>query len=297
MAGTLASKILSRSLRILSLVGVLSVLAIAGFIFLLYLNQAKMIFPGVQPRPLLYQQMPFTEVRLPVYDDEGQQVELQGWVHRSSQANNRMVLIYFGGNAEDVAARFSQLADLAPAVVVAFNYRGYAASGGHVNEKNVYRDALNIYDFAQAQLPDAEVVVVGRSIGSVVAGYLSREREVLGTVLITPLQSVRAIVNELYPVAPDFLLRNPMLLEEHARHFTSPALVVVAGRDEIIPEHHSLATYEAIPAEKRLVRVAQATHNNIFSYPNVLQEMNVFFAQLAQTPYRTAVNYNSSSEL
>lgn len=250
-----------------------------GFMMLLYFKQGQLIFVGTDASPLLYKQMSFEEIRVPVAG-----AELQGWKHVVPEPENNLYLIYFGGNAEDVATYFSEFSKLNVAGLFSFNYRGYAASSGVASEQHLYEDALTIYDFVKSYDPKAEIIVMGRSLGSAVAGYVSAQRDVAATILITPLKSIHAIVREVYPFLPvDFILKHPFFLDQHVTRFRAASYVMIAENDEVIPRAHSLATYDAIPSHKELVELKGVGHNDIFAHPNFIFTLGRFVNEVMES--------------
>ena len=57
------------------------------------------------------------------------------------------LVIYFGGNAEEVTASSGEVeTEYGQRAVLLVNYRGYGASAGHASEKALVSDALSLYD-------------------------------------------------------------------------------------------------------------------------------------------------------
>ena len=249
-----------------------------GFLLLLYLKQGQLIFVGTDASPLLYKQLNFEEIRIPV---DGAQ--LQGWKHVNSAPENNVYMIYFGGNAEDVATFFSEFAKLDVAGLFSFNYRGYALSSGVPSEKAIYADALNIYDFVKSYDPKAEIIVMGRSLGSAVAGYVSAHRDVSATILITPLKSISALVKEVYPFLPvKLILKHPFYLDQTVKQCRAKTFVLIAEQDEIIPRQHSMETYQAIPTAKELIELKGVGHNDVFTHPRFIISIGRFVNEIVE---------------
>lgn len=72
-------------------------------------------------------------------------------------------LVYFGGNAEDVADTVPELAEVFPGrAIYAMHYRGHNGSSGHSAEAMLRSDARALFQLVHARHPD--VIVVGRSL-------------------------------------------------------------------------------------------------------------------------------------
>jgi pimeloyl-ACP methyl ester carboxylesterase len=173
-------------------------------------------------------------------------------------------LIYFGGNAEDVAQNFAPFVAAMPrrALYLA-NYRGYGGSSGSPTEAALFADALAVYDHVAAR--HARVAVAGRSLGSGVAVYLARERPVSRLVLVTPFDSIENVARGHYPFLPvRWLLKDKFDSASRIAGVRAPTLVVIAQRDEIIRRARSDALVAKFPAgQVRVEVVAGATHNDL----------------------------------
>ena len=98
-------------------------------------------------------------------------------------------LIYFGGNAEDVAFNIPEFKQYFPDhTLYLVNYRGYGGSTGKPTETGLVEDAVNIYDKLINQ--HQHITVMGRSLGSLVAVQLAARRDINKLVIVTPFDSV-----------------------------------------------------------------------------------------------------------
>lgn len=177
-------------------------------------------------------------------------------------------VLYFGGNAEDVAATLPELARTFPdAALFLPHYRGYGGSAGQPSEAALHADALVVFDAVRAEHP--AVTVVGRSLGSGVAVRLASERPVERLVLVTPYDSIVDIAARLYwfvPVA--WLLQDTFESGRHAPRVTAPTLLVLADDDRVVPGWSSerlLARFA--PGVARAVTLAGTDHGSVSAHP------------------------------
>jgi pimeloyl-ACP methyl ester carboxylesterase len=186
-------------------------------------------------------------------------------------------VIYFGGNAEDVAMSLPELEVTSPDwSLYLMNYRGYGGSGGAPTESALYADALALYDRVRERHP--QVAVMGRSLGSAVAVHVAGERDVDRLVLITPFDSFVSIGEAHFPVFPvRWLLRDRHDAASRAARVRAPVLAVVAGDDEIIPRASADALLRALDgAPLRSVVLDGATHNTASLAPGYLAAIRAF---------------------
>jgi len=188
-------------------------------------------------------------------------------------------LLYFGGNAEDVAANLDAFEAAFPQhSLYLVNYRGYGGSSGRPSEPGLVADALAVFDHVQAT--HAEIAVMGRSLGSGVAVRLASERPVTRLVLVTAYDSLVNVAKEHFRWLPvDLLMRDRYDSARRAATVAAPVLVIVAGEDEIIPERRSQALIEAFrPGQARVVEVPGVGHNTLDLSPEYLGSVRAFLA-------------------
>jgi pimeloyl-ACP methyl ester carboxylesterase len=174
-------------------------------------------------------------------------------------------LLYFGGNAEDVAYTVPELATFFPdRAVYGMHYRGYSGSSGRPAEKSLRSDARALFELVHGRHPD--VIVVGRSLGSSLAIQLAAEETVTRLVLITPFESIRAIAQRVAPFLPmRLLLRDPYESWRYAPLVTCPTLVIAASHDEIVPLSDTRRLVAAFPPDVATLRILDGTDHNSVS--------------------------------
>lgn len=188
-------------------------------------------------------------------------------------------LLYFGGNAEDVAGNVELFAQAFPDRSLYFvNYRGYGGSSGRPSEAGLVADALTVFD--QVHTQHAEIAVMGRSLGSAIAAQLAAERPVDRLVLVTAFDSLVNVAREYFRWLPvGLLMRDRYESARRAAEVSMPVLVVIAGEDEIIPRERSEALAAAFrPAQVRVVVVPAVGHNTLDLSPLYLQSVATFLS-------------------
>jgi uncharacterized protein len=203
---------------------------------------------------------------------------LRGWLVRGSGTPAPLV-IYFGGNAEEV----SWLADVADEFagwsLLLVNYRGYGESGGRPGEKALLADSLAVYDFAKGHkgVNPERIVAMGRSLGSGVAVHLAAERPLRGVILVSPYDSLVEVGRRHYPFLPvSLMLRHRFDSIARATRVDAPMLCLVATGDRIIPAPHSRALFEAWRGVKTWREVPDADHDSIAGEPEYWRSIALF---------------------
>lgn len=174
-------------------------------------------------------------------------------------------LVYFGGNAEDVGFSLPELRAAFPEhALYLMHYRGYGGSTGRPSEAALFADGLALFDRVRAE--HAEVIVVGRSLGSGVAVHVAARRPVARLVLVTPYDSVEAIAAGRFPVFPvRWLLRDKFESWRDAPRIEAPTLLIAAERDEVIPRVHTETLLKHFRAGVATLEVLAGTGHNTVS--------------------------------
>ena len=249
-----------------------------GFVLicaLLYFGQERSIF---FPRPndqQLRQRYAAQRIEIKTPD-----ATLEGWWIENAQATTPAVILYFGGNAEDVLYTASDASRIDARAVVVVNYRGYGGSPGKPGQKALYDDGIAIYDYATKRGVSAKhIVVMGRSLGSGVASMLAGARPVGAAILITPYDSLAAVAAGHYPFLPvRLLLRHPFPSTDWAKRTSAPGLFLAAERDEVVPATHAQKLFESWSGPKQIQVLAQTGHNDIETHADYYRLINEFLA-------------------
>ena len=256
----------------------------AALCALLYLVQERLIFlPRSLPestRHALRAHPGVTELEARTTDG----TRLHGWLrHEAEEAARPGLVIYFGGNAEEVSGQVLDAGALAPWSLAAFNYRGYGLSEGRPSEAALVADALVAYDrlAAREEVDPARIVVFGRSLGGGVAVQLAAARPVRGVVLVSPFDSLKSVGRRHYPFVPvSLLLRHPFDSVARAPDIEAPLLVLAGERDRIVPSTHSKRLFDAWRGPKRWDLLPGADHNGIHLHPGYWPAIREFLESL-----------------
>jgi uncharacterized protein len=185
--------------------------------------------------------------------------------------NGSNALIYFGGNAEDVSRRLQSFSNTFPDhALYLLHYRGYGGSSGKPSETALFEDAIALFDKVHAD--HANVLVIGRSLGSGVAVYLASQRPVARLVLVTPFNSILELAAQQFQYFPvRWLLLDKFESWKYAKLVNAPTLIIMAEQDEVIPRKSTESLLEHFRNGIALMKVVSGTsHNTIFDSPEYI---------------------------
>ena len=242
------------------------VLAYAAVCLLLFALQRQMIYyptPEINVPGVAHIMLDTDEVRIKVW---------------TLNTGKRKAIIYFGGNAENVAYNIDDFRVMFPEhTVYLVNYRGYGGSSGSPNEEGFQSDALLTYDHLSKL--HSSVSVMGRSIGGAIATYLASKRDIEKLVLVTPFDSAANVGKKFYPFFPiEFILQERLDAAAIAPEITVPTLIIAADDDEIIPYESTDNLARAFTKTEAELVLLSGGHNSVHLGPDYKRTISAFIA-------------------
>ena len=263
-----------------------SALAVLALVVVVYVGILAYVF--LRQRDLQYN--PFGEVTplsttaltgaeaVAIPSDDGSPVA--GWFQAPQPG--LPVILYLKGNSDTFSAeheRFEQwVAD--GYGFLAFDYRGFPASPGTLNQDNVLADALVAYDWLSAMhLP---IVLWGRSLGSGPATFIASEREVDALLLETPFLSAVAVAGERYPFLPvGWLMADQYPVNSWIADVEEPVFVAHGTADQTIGVSNGERLYELVRNPYGLWIEPGADHGDLWER-GIWDRAQDFFAEVRE---------------
>ena len=239
-----------------------------GLCAALFLMQHRLIF---HPRPVGHPPAgpDVVPATVPTAD-----ATLRGWI--VNPESRGPVVIYFGGNAEDVSGRIAAFATL-DATTVLVSYRGYGASDGTPSGTDLVRDAGVVVETMRARFgEDREIILFGRSLGAGVAALATGAARVDGLILLSPYVSLARIAQQRFPVFPvRWLLRHDIDASAVAATLPERMLVLYSRHDNTVPTAESRAFVRLLASEPQVVEFS-GTHNAPMTSPPIWEAIEGF---------------------
>jgi uncharacterized protein len=207
-----------------------------------------------------------------------------GYISNDTLKEKLPLVLYFGGNAEEVSHLSEYKTYFPNTVMTLFNYRSFGLSQGVISEQTMFSDALEVYDklITNPEIDANKVIVIGRSIGTGVATYVSSQRKTTATVLITPYENMIDVAFEKYPFVPiSLLIKHRFESDKYAPNISTPMLALISKNDQIIPKHHAYKLIEAWKGKTEALEVEE-NHNTIMNNEEVWKKIEVFVKENAK---------------
>ena len=206
-------------------------------------------------------------------------VALRGWLLPGTRPD-RPIVLYFGGNAEEVSWLLDHAEAFAGWDLALVNYRGYGRSDGRPRERDLLADAVAVYDHLVAAGAPRRVALVGRSLGSAVAIHVASRRPVTCVVLIAPFDSASAVGRDALPVVPvSWVIGDVFDAAPLAPTIRAPLRVIVASHDTIVRRERSQRLFDAWGGSKEWVTIEGADHNDIQAHRRYWDAIRTFLVR------------------
>ena len=246
------------------------VLGYALVVLLAWLLQERLAFPGPRAPVPDPQRLGIARgERIDLVARDG--TRLAGWYLGPNgwAARKRPGLLWFYGNAENVAALGPVLRDFQPpgAALLVVDYPGYGGSAGRPTEPGLY-DAADAAYTALARRPEVDpgrIYVYGRSLGSAVAAYTAVRHPVAGLILESPFTSAAAMARHLYRFLPPLHLRLALDNLALIRRVHCPVLVFHGTADRLVPTAMGMQVAAAAGGPVEVVLIQGAGHNDTYA--------------------------------
>lgn len=247
-----------------------------GVTLLLYFFQGRMIFFPQPTAPGNQSRYAENEIRL-----RHGGVTLTGWFFKNEIGPGNPLVVYYGGNAEDVSLNFTDLGRFNIQSFLFMNYRGYGGSDGKPSETALLTDALFVIDhmLATEGVDPAHMVLMGRSLGSGVAVHVAAKRKVGGIILVTPFDSLVNVARAHYPIFPvGLMLKHRFDSAALAPGITTPALFLTASHDQVVPVRFAKKLEAVWGGPVTTVTVEGTDHNSIETSPVYWDAVNEYLS-------------------
>ena len=131
---------------------------------------------------------------------------------------------------------------------------------------------------AEGYFDPSKLHVIGRSLGSGVAGCLTSKMPVAKVCLVTPYDSVRSVAKEKYWFLPiGAIIRHPFDALPWARRNAAPMLMILSERDQVVPHGHSQTLFDAWVGKKEQMTIAGVDHSTVVLSAGFFQTIAKFF--------------------
>lgn len=194
--------------------------------------------------------------------------------------NTNKFLFYYHGNAEDIfysIGNLDLLRSTLPYHTVAIEYPGYSIYYSEKSSIAIEEDSLIVFDYFIEKIGvlKKDIVIIGRSIGSGPAVYLSSQREVGALILISPFISIQEGSSIILGIFK-FLVAERFKNIERIKNVECPVLFIHGQKDSLIPYNHSIELSKNTKGPYEIILPEEMDHNNFNIYDDFLEPIISF---------------------
>ena len=177
-------------------------------------------------------------------------------------------MIFFHGNAENIAGRLDFIKFIAPAFkahILLVDYRGYGKSEGNPTITGIEEDASAAVEWLKktVKVPPSRIVLWGFSLGGAAAlSAAEKHPDIAGVVVESSFISMRAMATDVYPWMPVAFVTDGFDNQKIVSTLLVPKLFIHGDRDTVIPFNHGKALYMAAADPKEFIVVRGAGHGD-----------------------------------
>lgn len=183
--------------------------------------------------------------------------------------NPKGVVLFCHGNKGNLTKwgnRVSYLLDYNYDVLV-YDYRGYGKSTGNYSEKNMYSDAISVYEYLKKNYKEKHIVVYGFSLGATFATKVASAHKPKELILEAPFYNFKCAVKYKYSLLPVFLLKYKFRTDLYIKKVTTPITVFHGNNDKttFFKESKKLLKLNS-SSKNQFIEIEGGTHHNIKEY-------------------------------
>lgn len=197
--------------------------------------------------------------------------------------DGKPTILYLHGNGGGLIARAERIRQWSAdgTGVIAFDWRGFGASTGAPSETGLKIDAAAAYEVAlKSGVAPKDLFLFGESLGSGVALWLARDRNVAGVLLDSPYSAIVDIAAELYWYFPVRLaINHPFPAREWIGQAKAPIFAAHGDADRTIPIAYGRRLMARAGKDAVFVEVPGAGHL-AFARPEVMARAKDWMARV-----------------
>lgn len=211
-------------------------------------------------------------------------VSIQGFLSLPETKKNGVAklpaVIYLGGIREESSWALEHAHQFGERAFVCLNYRGYGLSEGSPAQEKILHDCASALSMLieQGHLDAEQMHLIGRSLGSGVAGYLCSKINAKKACLVTPYDSVMSVAKKKYWFLPvGWIFRHPFDAMPWAENNTAEMLMILSEKDETVPHEHSQRLFSAWKGLKEQTVITGTDHSSIVKDASFFSTIAEFF--------------------
>jgi alpha-beta hydrolase superfamily lysophospholipase len=183
--------------------------------------------------------------------------------------DSKGIVLYLKGNSKSIKGWGKFAVDFTRHGydVLMVDYRGFGKSTGKRSQKAIKRDLQVIYNKMKELVPENQIILYGRSLGSGFAAKLASMNHPKMLILDAPYYSLTKVTARYMPFMPlSILLKYPLPTYKWLKYVQCPIHIIHGTNDKLIPFKTSIKLSKVNPKRTRLHSVIGGGHKNLNSF-------------------------------
>ena len=193
---------------------------------------------------------------------------------KNKKSSNILIIFHCNGaDMFDIFNNISEISEKHNINILIPEYPGYSIYKGHKSSEICLENSLIIYDFILKNIPnitEKNIYVLGRSLGTGPAVYLSSQRKPAGTFLISPYTTFAAVGKKFHTEEEIKILLNHFRSIDYIEKVNNPLLIIHGEVDNLIYSKEANELYDKCNKDikKELKLIVDMSHN--FGYHTLI---------------------------
>lgn len=217
------------------------------------------------------------------------------------KGTSKGIVLYLKGNSKSIKGWGKFAVDFTRHGynVLMVDYRGFGKSTGKRSQKAIKRDLQVIYNKLKELVPEDQIILYGRSLGSGFAAKLASMNNPKLLVLDAPYYSLTKVTARYMPFMPlSVLLKYPLPTYKWLKYVQCPIHIIHGTNDKLIPFKTSVRLSKVNPKRTRLHSVIGGGHKNLNNFESYHEILDLILNSEPSTIdfETTSLNVNHSSK-
>lgn len=195
------------------------------------------------------------------------------------KGESKGIVLYLKGNSKSIKGWGKFAVDFTRHGynVLMVDYRGFGKSTGKRSQKAIKRDLQVIYNKLKELVPEDQIVLYGRSLGSGFAAKLASMNHPKMLILDAPYYSLTKVTSRYMPFMPlSVLIKYPLPTYKWLKYVQCPIHIIHGTNDKLIPFKTSVKLSKVNPKKTMLHSIIGGGHkdlNTFESYHKILDRI------------------------
>lgn len=193
------------------------------------------------------------------------------------KGESKGVVLYLKGNSKSIRGWGKFAVDFTRHGydVLMVDYRGFGKSTGKRSQKAIKRDLQEIYNKIKERIPEQQIILYGRSLGSGFATKLASLNHPKLLILDAPYYSLTKVAARYAPFMPfSILMKYPLPTYKWLKYVQCPIHIIHGTNDKLIPYKSSVKLAKIKPELTTLHTVIDGGHKNLNNFESYHQMLD-----------------------